>query len=91
MVFEKIYSCLLTYLLTLLANNIHAKRFFNQFELFALNFNFLDCLGLIDMLSDNQHGEIFACILLNPILFREGQADGGLLFPVFEMELSRDV
>ena len=44
------------------------------------------------MLSDNQHGEIFAYILLNPILFREGQADGGLLFPsVFEMELSRDV
>ena len=83
---------MLTYLLTLLANNINAKSFFNQFQLFALNFNFLDCLGLIDMLSDNQHGEIFAYILLNPTLFREGQADGGLLFPsVFEMELSRDV
>ena len=28
------------------------------------NFKFLHCLGLIDMLSANQHGEIFACILL---------------------------
>ena len=27
-------------------------------------FQFLHCLGLIDMLSDNQHGEIFSCILL---------------------------
>ena len=44
------------------------------------------------MLSADQHGEIIACILLNPILFRERQADGGLLIPsVFEMELSRDV
>jgi len=28
------------------------------------NFNFLHCLGLIDVLSANQHAEIFACILL---------------------------
>ena len=26
------------------------------------NFKFLHCLGLIDMLSANQHGEIFSCI-----------------------------
>ena len=40
------------------------SSFVIQFQLFALNFNFLHCLGLIDMLSANQHGEIFACILL---------------------------
>ena len=40
------------------------SSFCTQFQLFALNFNFLHCLGLIDMLSANQHGEIFACILL---------------------------
>ena len=32
--------------------------------LHSKNFKFLHCLGLIDMLSANQHGEIFACILL---------------------------
>ena len=32
--------------------------------LHSINFKFLHCLGLIDMLSANQHGEIFACILL---------------------------
>ena len=43
-----------------------------SFQVFALissflhskNFKFLHCLGLNDMLSANQHGEIFACILL---------------------------
>ena len=39
------------------------SSFFIQFQLFALNFNFLHCLGLIDILSANPHGEIFACIL----------------------------
>ena len=28
---------------------------------------FLQCLGLIDMLSANQHGEIFSCIFFMPI------------------------
>ena len=32
--------------------------------LHSKNFKFLHCLGLIDMLSANQHGETFACILL---------------------------
>ena len=40
------------------------SSFCTQFQLFALNFSFLHCLGLIDMLSANQHGKIFACILL---------------------------
>ena len=40
------------------------STFCTQFHLFALNFNFLHCLGLIDVLSPNQHAEIFACILL---------------------------
>ena len=35
------------------------------FQLFALNFNFLHyCLGLIDVLSANEHAEMFAGILL---------------------------
>ena len=35
------------------------------FQLSALkNFNFLDCLGLIDALSANERAEIIACILL---------------------------
>ena len=41
------------------------STFCTQFHLFALNFNFLHCLGLIDVLSPNQHAEIFACILLD--------------------------
>ena len=48
------------------------SSFFIQFQLCALissfcakkNLKFLHCLGLIDMLSANQHEEIFACILL---------------------------
>ena len=48
------------------------SSFCTQFQLFALNFvflhsnnfKFLHCLGLIDMLSANQHGEIFSRILL---------------------------
>ena len=53
------------------------SSFCTQFQLSALifllasfvflhskNFKFLHCLGLIDMLSANQHGEIFSCILL---------------------------
>ena len=40
------------------------SSFCTQFQLFAFNFNFLHCLGLIDMLSANQRGEISACILL---------------------------
>ena len=32
--------------------------------LHSKNFKFLHCLGLINMLSANQHGEIFSCILL---------------------------
>ena len=35
------------------------------------NFVFLHCLGLIDMLSAHQHGEIFACILLTSKLCRK--------------------
>ena len=31
--------------------------------LHSKNFKFLHCLGLIDMLSANEHGEIFSCIL----------------------------
>ena len=37
----------------------------NVVFLHSKNFKFLHCLGLIDMLSANQHGEIFACILLS--------------------------
>ena len=41
------------------------STFCNQFQLSALkNFNFLDCLGLIDALSANERAEIIACILL---------------------------
>ena len=41
------------------------STFCTQFQPFALNFNFLHCLGLIDMLSVNQHDQpIFACISL---------------------------
>ena len=34
------------------------------FYFFALNFNFLHCLGLTDELSTNKHAEMFACVLL---------------------------
>ena len=37
--------------------------------LHSKNFKFLHCLGLIDMLSANQHGEIFSCILLVLLFF----------------------
>ena len=46
---------------------------FLKFQLSALNissfctqfyFNFLHCLGLIDVLSANERAEIFACVLL---------------------------
>ena len=49
-----------------LALSIHLiSTFCNQFQLSALkNFNFLDCLGLIDALSANERAEIIACILL---------------------------
>ena len=40
------------------------STFCTQFHLFALNFNFLHCLGLIDVLSANELAEIFACVLL---------------------------
>ena len=50
-------------LATFLSINL-ISSFCTQFQLFPLNFNFLHCLGLIDMLSANQHGEIFSCILL---------------------------
>ena len=41
------------------------STFYTQFHLFALNFNFLHCLGLIDVLSANELAEIFACVLLD--------------------------
>ena len=42
------------------------SSFCTLLQVFSFNFNFLHCLGLIliDMLSANKHGEIFACILL---------------------------
>ena len=41
------------------------SNFCTQFQLFALkNFNFLDCLGLIDVFSANERAEIIVCILL---------------------------
>ena len=37
------------------------STFYTQFQLFALKkFNFLHCLGLIDVLSVNERAEIFA-------------------------------
>ncbi len=48
---------------TFLSTNL-ISTFCTQFQLFALNFNFLHCLGLIDVLSANEHAEIFVCILL---------------------------
>jgi len=36
----------------------------NFVSLYSKNFKFLHCLGLIDMLSANQHGEIFSCIII---------------------------
>jgi len=36
---------------------------FRDFPVNQFNFNFVHCLGLIDMLPANQHGEMFACIL----------------------------
>ena len=52
--------------LTHLALSINLiSTFCTQFQLFALkNFNFLDCLGLIDAFSANERAEIIACILL---------------------------
>ena len=57
------------------------SSFCPQFQLSALissfctqkNFKFLHRLGLIDILSANQHGEIFLCILLGtkPKFLRE--------------------
>ena len=52
------------------------SRFCTQFSTFCTNFvflhsknfKFLHCLGLIDMLSANQHGEIFLCILLGLLM-----------------------
>ena len=41
------------------------STFCTQFHLFALNFKFLHCLGLIAVLSANELAEIFACVLLN--------------------------
>ena len=40
------------------------STFCTQFQLFALNFNFLHRLGLIDVLSANELAETFACVLL---------------------------
>ena len=37
---------------------------FNFVFLHSKNFKFLHCLGLIDILSANQHGEIFSCIYI---------------------------
>ena len=34
-----------------------------SFQLSALNFNFLYCFGLNDVLSANERAEIFACLL----------------------------
>ena len=48
--------------------SISFQVFALDFKLFALNFNFLHCLGLINMLSANQHGEIFVCILLRLVI-----------------------
>ena len=45
------------------------STFCTQFHLFALNFNFLHCLGLIDVLSANELAEIFACVLLLSVFF----------------------
>ena len=50
-------------LATFLSINL-ISTFCTQFHLFALNFNFLHCLGLIDVLSANELAEIFACVLL---------------------------
>ena len=52
--------------LTHLALSINLiSTFCTQFQLFALkNFNFLDCLGLIDAFSANERAEIIACISL---------------------------
>ena len=36
---------------------------FRDFPVNQFNFKFLHCLELIDMVSANQHGEIFSCIL----------------------------
>ena len=36
----------------------------NSVFLHSKSFKFFHCLGLIDMLSTNEHGEIFSCILL---------------------------
>ena len=52
---------------TVLSINL-ISTFCTQFQLFALNFNFLHCLGLIDVFSANEHAEIFACILLFPLV-----------------------
>ena len=44
----------------------------------ALNFSFLHCLGLIDMLSANQRGEIFARILL--VVLKHLRLDSYMIF-----------
>ena len=60
--------CLARFILaTFLSINL-ISTFCTQFYLFALNFNFLHCLGLIDVLSANELAEIFACVLLGKIL-----------------------
>ena len=43
---------------------LHQSIIFNFNFLHSKNFTFLHCLGLIDMLSANQNGEIFSNILL---------------------------
>ena len=50
-------------LATFLSINL-ISTFCTQFHLYALNFNFLHCLGLIDVLSANELAEMFACVLL---------------------------
>ena len=40
------------------------STFCTQFQISALNFNFLHCMGLIDKFSANEHAEMFACGLL---------------------------
>ena len=54
---------LLTSPVTLLAIKLFSS-FYNQFQLSALNLDFVCCLGLIDVFSANERSQIFAHILI---------------------------
>ena len=49
---------------TSLSINLISTFCTNFVFLHSKNFKFLHCLGLIDILSANQHGEIFSCIYI---------------------------